>query len=130
MKRYISKIGIRNISPGPLLSAIVAINIMGWIPVRGDFWPGAMNPGTFNCSPEEADGFAFEYPCGVQMPDGKEYCSRKLSAWNPGEVIADAWEVVDKIGDCLHLRQHNENGVWTAHFCLFVGLLFWWCLYT
>ena len=31
--------------------------------------------------------------------------------------IAAAWEVVEEMGDCLHLRQHGEQGEWEAWFC-------------
>ncbi len=29
-----------------------------------------------------------------------------------------AFEVVEKMDDCLHLKQHNKNGLWEAHFCV------------
>jgi hypothetical protein len=31
--------------------------------------------------------------------------------------ISAAWEVVAKIQDCLHLREHGEQGEWEASFC-------------
>jgi len=31
--------------------------------------------------------------------------------------VASAWEVVEKMGDCLHLKQHGEQGEWEAWFC-------------
>jgi hypothetical protein len=37
--------------------------------------------------------------------------------FNPSEDISAAWEVVEEMGDCLHLRQHGEQGEWEAWFC-------------
>lgn len=31
--------------------------------------------------------------------------------------IAAAWEVVEKMDDCLHIKQHGECGNWQAYFC-------------
>lgn len=37
--------------------------------------------------------------------------------WNPAENIRDAMELVEYLGDCLHLTQHGTQGVWEAWFC-------------
>jgi len=37
--------------------------------------------------------------------------------WRPSTNIAHAFEVVEKMDDCLHLRQHGEKGNWSASFC-------------
>jgi hypothetical protein len=34
-----------------------------------------------------------------------------------------AWAVVDKMDDCLHLRQHNGKGLWEAEFCGFLDAI-------
>lgn len=31
--------------------------------------------------------------------------------------IAAVWEVVEKLEDCLHIKQHGEYGKWEAYFC-------------
>ena len=31
--------------------------------------------------------------------------------------IAAAWTVVEKVNDCLHLRQHGKDGLWSVMFC-------------
>lgn len=36
---------------------------------------------------------------------------------NYSTSIAPAWEVVEKLDDCLHLREHGEEGIWEAWFC-------------
>lgn len=33
--------------------------------------------------------------------------------------ISAAWEVVEKMGDCLHLKEHGAEGEWEALFCGF-----------
>jgi hypothetical protein len=43
-------------------------------------------------------------------------CKRQ-DKWSPSEDISAAWEVVEEMGDCLHLRQHGEQGEWEAWFC-------------
>jgi hypothetical protein len=31
--------------------------------------------------------------------------------------ISSAWEVVNNMSNCLHLKQHGQDGVWVAEFC-------------
>ena len=32
--------------------------------------------------------------------------------------ISDAFQVVEKMDNCLHLRQHGKTGGWVANFCV------------
>jgi hypothetical protein len=56
----------------------------------------------------ELDALVARKLFGVLNPD---------SRWRPSEDISAAWEVVEEMGDCLHLRQHGEQGEWEAWFC-------------
>ena len=82
---------------GRKLDCLVTQEVLGLIPVWGDWWPSACCDGQWNCSLEKAESFAFEYPGGVPMPDGKEYCSKNLMSWSPSTQIQDAWEVLEKL---------------------------------
>lgn len=44
--------------------------------------------------------------------------SEGWEAWQPTESISDAFQVVEKMDDCLHLREHGEDGTWCAMFCV------------
>ena len=39
------------------------------------------------------------------------------SNWQPLTNMNHLWMCVENIDDCLHLKQHGENGVWSAMFC-------------
>lgn len=80
------------------LIAWLAVNVMGYTPVSGDYWDGACNPGKFNCNPSEATGWAFEYPGGVAV-GGKEYCTARLYQWLPTTDVEHAMAVFDKCLD-------------------------------
>jgi len=56
----------------------------------------------------ELDALVARKLFGVLNPD---------SRWRPSEDISAVWEVVEKMGDCLHLKQHGEQGEWEAWFC-------------
>jgi hypothetical protein len=75
----------------------IAINIFNYIPCKGDYWNSAVNPGKFNCKPEDADCWAYEHnggnPCGK---DGKTYCSTESYDWNPTTDPAAAMMVLEK----------------------------------
>lgn len=80
------------------LDAAIAVQVMGYIPVWGDFWRGAVCPGKWNCAVSRADAWAFPYNGhGVRAPDGKFYCTQEVYAWNPSTDIANAMKVVEKM---------------------------------
>jgi hypothetical protein len=37
--------------------------------------------------------------------------------WNPTRSIAEAFQVVERMESCLHLKQHGKTGRWYAMFC-------------
>jgi hypothetical protein len=76
---------------------IIATKVMEWIPTKLNWW---MEPGGFNCKPEEADSWTFEYPGGVKYR-GKEYCSHSL--FNPFYNLEDAFKIVE------HLRKKGYS---------------------
>lgn len=83
---------------GRSLDAAIAVEVFKWVPVFGDWWPGAVNPGKWNCSLDQADGFAFPYKDGgIKMPDGKTYCSTPLHEFEPSKSIEAAWTVLEKL---------------------------------
>jgi len=66
----------------------------------------------------------------LAMKPGRELdalIAEKVMGWSWGIIgdlipaystdISAAWEVVEEMGDCLHLRQHGEQGEWEAWFC-------------
>lgn len=89
---------------------LVATKIMGWVPVRGDWWPGAVNPGKFACTDAEADGWAHPYDDGgIAMPDGKTYCSVARHEFRPSRDIQSAWHVVEKMKSTAWLVAIGDN---------------------
>jgi len=49
-------------------------------------------------------------------PDG-HWCGYYEHEWHPSTSISDAWQVVETIDDCLHLKEHGAKGIWCAMFC-------------
>lgn len=101
------------------LDRLAAVQIMGWIPVQGDWWPDAVNPGSWNCDVDAATSWAFEYQDGgIEMPNGKTYCSRRAYDWAPHSTIAHAFELVEAMHahgyDIFKLRQIGP--VWLSQF--------------
>lgn len=84
------------------LDAWIAVNVMGWIPCRGDYWLGAVNPGKFNCKISEATSWAFEYQGGNTCDDsGKTYCGTETYQWNPSSDEECAMQVLTKCAEKL-----------------------------
>ena len=40
-----------------------------------------------------------------------------IANWQPTQNIEQTFQVVEKINDCLHLKQHGILGEWSAMFC-------------
>ena len=41
----------------------------------------------------------------------------RATTWNPLKDLNQCFEVVEKLADCLHLREHGKKGMWEATFC-------------
>jgi hypothetical protein len=88
------------------LNREVAEKVMGWKDMG--YW---------------ADGYGHAYSINaVAGPDvfciahiEDTQCSCEI--WNPLEDLNQCFEVVEKIGDCLHLSEHGKEGRWAAQFC-------------
>lgn len=115
------------------LDAWIAVNVMRWIPVRGDYWNGAVCPGKFNCAIDEADGWAYEYNGGVSVGNkGKTYCSTETYQWRPHDDPAAAMQALMKYfeldpNDCLPAlhnflckKQFSERTLTPEKICLFI----------
>lgn len=85
--------------PGRELDALVAEKVMGW-QIFGDEGVHPRHKDLFDKTPHWS--MLREYPCY-------------------SEKIAAAWEVVGKINDCLHLKEHGVKGVWEVFFCGYHG---------
>jgi hypothetical protein len=108
---------IADMKAGTQIDALVAVKVLGWTPVTGDWWPHAVNSGQFNCPLDKADGFAHVYSeGGLLMPDGKTYCSKKAYNWRPSERIEDAWEVVTASNAVFELFWNPIRKKWAAKF--------------
>lgn len=94
---------ILKMESGRELDALVAAKVMGWKTI------------TVNTP------YRYVKNAGGCIVDGT---AERLSAgliphqWFPSRDIADAWEVVEKMNDCLHLKQHGKDGIWEAFFCI------------
>ena len=42
-----------------------------------------------------------------------------FDSWNPTKSHDQAFQVVEKMDDCLHLSEHGKNGIWAAMFCTY-----------
>ncbi len=83
----------------------------------------AMKPG------RELDALVAERVLGYKvvdvLPQGITYMAGKRKRWiknpNYSTGVAAAWEAVEEMNDCLHLREHGEEGRWEANFCGYPG---------
>jgi hypothetical protein len=94
------------------LNGWIAVNVMRYIPVWGDYWQGACNEGQFNCPVEEATAWAFEYEGGVSAgTEGKTYCSRRDYEFTPTYNEEVAFEVLEKcVGKAAVLIEKVKGG--------------------
>ena len=80
------------------LNRHMAVKVMRWTPVKGDYWNNAVIPGRFNCAVQEADAWAYEYDGGVAVgTKGKQYCSTETYNWMPATRADDALKVEERI---------------------------------
>ena len=56
-------------------------------------------------------------PTGYYSLQMSNVDSDRWKDWHPTTNIAQAFEVVEKMNDCLHLKEHGEEGKWCAMFC-------------
>lgn len=87
------------------LTRWIAVNVMNYIPCRGDYWLGAHNPGMFNCPLEKVESWAFEYAGGGNTVDasGKTYCGMATYKFKPLEDEAEALIVLKACVEKLEL---------------------------
>jgi len=84
------------LAPGRELDALVAEKVMGWEYKDAIYsWGEVLRPSQWI------------------KPNG--WPVDRVSCYSTD--ISAAWEVVEEMGDCLHLKQHGEQGEWEAWFC-------------
>ena len=81
----------------------IAENVMGWNIRETDYDYGQLH----------SHGTSIYYWCEGIEKRVREGC------WQPTESISDAFQVVEKMNDCLHLSEHGKDGIWAAMFCTY-----------
>lgn len=114
---------ITEIKIGREMDALIAVNVMGWVPAWGNWWLG-LQFGEFNCQIGKASNWMAEAPesHGVEYR-GKNYWSHHSTVnWKPSLSIENSYEVEGRIEE-LGLQEKYSNEL-----CKITGVLSGWGL--